>query len=365
MLSLHCNIAAIHILKFGEYMLNIDSAKFEPTDFAVSEADFLQLNDVRPLGLSGHMRVRDEALTLRASLDSCLPFLDELIVTYNDSSDDTEAILQEYAIKYPHKIRLFWYPLEWGPCRGEMQMRPYGHLAQFYNFGYTKIRYAFYMKIDADQIYFTKKMLFIRDIILEQAKRLQLGEDVQLTMQHTASPYAFYEKIIVNALSKHGMVTFTLGGIEACYKNHDFYIYSLENLDEGVLFNGIFNDHFIIKPTAKQRYHMQGDYFEVFPHTQSHCVALGLHWVHLGSIKRKINRPHSDVITLQKAHKFTWENVYKLINTKATNDIVLHNHYKNWGRRFWDKDVQTFLTNSFYEQYFAKLLPIVRAHYAQ
>ncbi len=344
-------------------MPNINTAEFDPNDFAVTEADFLRLDDARPLGLSGHMRVRNEALTLRACLDSCLPFLDELIITYNDSSDGTEAILHEYAALYPQKIRLFWYPLEWGLCRGSMQMRPYGHLAQFCNFGYTKISYAFYMKIDADQIYFTKKMLFIREVLFYHAARLYLKQDVTPTYHAMSEPYDFYENTIAKALAAYKMVTFILGGIEVCYKKDNFYVYTLENLDERPLFNGIFNDTFLICPSSAQRYHMQGEYFEVFPHSQENCVALGLHWVHMGSMKWKMHRPHSDVIPLEKAHKFMWCNVYKAINTKPTKDVAMHTHYKSWGRRFWDKDVHTFLTKEFYDTYCADILPLVKAHY--
>ncbi len=346
-------------------MSYVNSRVFDPQDFALTEEDFLRLDEPRPLGLTGHMRVRNEALTLRASLDSCLPFLDELIITYNDSNDATEEILLEYAALYSQKIRLFWYPLEWGSCRGQLQARPLGHLAHFTNFGYTKLHYAFYIKLDADQVYFTEKMLFIREALLHIVEKVHRGTDTAPPLKSTQEPYAFYEKILTKALTEHNAVTFTLSGLETCYKNNDFYIHTRENLDEMPLFNGIFGDTFLTCPTSAQRFHMQEDYFEVFPHTHTHSVALGLIWVHFGSLKRKIQYPHSDIIPLRKARCFSWNSVYEQINTKATTDIKMHNAYNNVGRRFWERDVHTFVTEEFYELYCARILPLARTYFTQ
>ncbi len=345
-------------------MSHINSRVFDPASYALKEEDFMQLDAPRPLGLSGHMRVRNEALTLRACLDSCLPFLDELIVTYNDSEDDTENILLDYAARYPQKIRLYWYPLEWGTCRGVMQMRPYGHLAHFCNFGYTKLRYAFYMKIDADQVYFTPKMLFIRDILFHNVMRIHRGQKPTPFPTELPQPYAFYEKTILRALTLHKSYTFILGGVEACFTNDDFYVYTSENLDEQPLFNGVFMDTFLMNPTSAQRYHMQGDFFEVFLHKQDQCASLGLHWVHFGRMKRKDPCEHSDIIPLREASTWKWEQVYEKVNTKPTVDVKMHNIYRNTGRRFWEKDVPAFLTQAFYETYCKDMLPLARAYFA-
>ena len=36
------------------------------------------------------------------------------------------------------------------------------NVSNYYNFGYTKISYKYYMKIDGDQIYFTDKMMQVK-----------------------------------------------------------------------------------------------------------------------------------------------------------------------------------------------------------
>ncbi len=337
----------------------INSRIFTAQDFCPTEEDFLRLDNARPFGLSGHLRVRNEALTLRACLDSCLPFLDELIITYNDSIDDTEDILHEYARRFPNKIRLFWYPLEWGTCRGKMQARPLGHLAQFYNFGYSKVRYEFYMKIDGDQIYFTDKMLFIKEMLQKYSTNPSISH---LFDKQGNDIYTFYERNIAKALSSKDH-TLIFGGLNICYNDGEFYVYTLDNLDEKPLFNGFFGDAFIVRPSSKQVYSMQGEYFETFPLQNTKCVPLGLIWVHLGFIKLKLPVRQSNVIALKDAHTFSWDNVYKIINTKPTQDQKTHNTYKNLGRQFWDRDVPTFLTKEFYDKYFNEMIVRVRKYF--
>lgn len=46
------------------------------------------------------------------------------------------------------------------------------NLANYYNFGYVKISYQYYMKIDADQIYFPQKMQQLRDFLIKHQYRV-------------------------------------------------------------------------------------------------------------------------------------------------------------------------------------------------
>ena len=68
--------------------------KYNPLDFTLSKEDFKHLDKKRPIGISGHMRIKNEAMSLAESIDSCIEALDELIITYNKSSDNTELILK-------------------------------------------------------------------------------------------------------------------------------------------------------------------------------------------------------------------------------------------------------------------------------
>ena len=78
--------------------------EFNPEDYLIKEEDFKILDKERPLGISGHLRVKDEAMSVAECIDSCIDALDELIITYNKSSDNTEEILKEYEKKYPDKL---------------------------------------------------------------------------------------------------------------------------------------------------------------------------------------------------------------------------------------------------------------------
>ena len=55
-------------------------------------------------------RLKDGDDFLRQALESHLPYLDELILVDNGSNDDTWKICQEFAKKYPYKVKIFQYP---------------------------------------------------------------------------------------------------------------------------------------------------------------------------------------------------------------------------------------------------------------
>ena len=52
-----------------------------------------KLDNNMPLGLAGIMRVKNEAGFIEQCVTSCIDALDELIIVYNDCTDDTADIL--------------------------------------------------------------------------------------------------------------------------------------------------------------------------------------------------------------------------------------------------------------------------------
>ena len=50
---------------------------------------------IRKNGLSGLLRTRNEAKLLGPCIDSCINALDELIVVYNDCTDNTKEVLEK------------------------------------------------------------------------------------------------------------------------------------------------------------------------------------------------------------------------------------------------------------------------------
>lgn len=85
------------------------NVEYNPNDYQVTKEDIFALDNERPVGLTGHLRAYNEGLTLRLCIESCIPFLDELNITYNDSIDDTESIIMEMYQKYPNRIKVFHY----------------------------------------------------------------------------------------------------------------------------------------------------------------------------------------------------------------------------------------------------------------
>lgn len=124
-------------------------------------------------GISGIMRVRNEAAFLERSVASCINALDELIIVYNDCSDGSEKIIQELQTKYSEKIRAYEYPYkiygigltedeyEWAKSLPNDSKHL---LCNYYNFALSKVTYRYAIKIDADQIYFGEVLAKLQEI---------------------------------------------------------------------------------------------------------------------------------------------------------------------------------------------------------
>ena len=127
----------------------------------------------RKNGLSGLIRTRNEAKLLGPCIDSCIGALDELIVVYNDCSDETESVLEEKKKQYPEKLKVYAYNhkvLSFDLTREEFEYAktlpddsPRLYCNQC-NYGLSKMQYKFAVKIDADQIYFADEIKKWRDV---------------------------------------------------------------------------------------------------------------------------------------------------------------------------------------------------------
>ena len=113
-------------------------------------------NPNSPLNPWGFIRVKNEAKTLRASLDSILPAIQRGIIAYNDCTDGSEKIILEFCAKNPNFIPRK-YPFE---IQLENPKTPKNMLHNYYNFALESIpKNQWFIKIDCDHIY-DAKMLY-------------------------------------------------------------------------------------------------------------------------------------------------------------------------------------------------------------
>ena len=121
------------------------------------------ISNNRPIGVSGLMRVKNEDEFVEASIDSVIYALDELIICYHESSDNTCKILEQKQRQFPKKIKLYNYPFKIYAHNLTWEEFNYAYnlsddsphlLSSYYNYTLSKATYKYAVKIDADQIYF-------------------------------------------------------------------------------------------------------------------------------------------------------------------------------------------------------------------
>lgn len=129
--------------------------------------DMSFLKKKRPVGVSGLLRVKNDAEFLSDCIDSCIGALDELIICYQDCTDNAPDIIRQKQRQYPDKIKVYYYapPVF---CHGltEEETRDafslpdtsVHKLCNYYNYTLSKATYRYAMKIDSDQIYFAEKL---------------------------------------------------------------------------------------------------------------------------------------------------------------------------------------------------------------
>ena len=372
-----------------EYYCQCDECKtsqYNQSDYLISKKDFKILNKKRPLGISGHLRVKDEAMSVGQCIDSCIDALDELIITYNKSTDGTEEILMKYAKKYPEKIRLYFYPFDVVLLNKNKYGYGYVHsLSNYYNFGYIKIKYRYYMKIDADQIYFTEKLLKIRQALLyynDTTKKIYTAlilDKISFYIPNKKLRNCFRTNVIRKLFNKDK--EYKYNGFEQCLSFEDFILFSkirdkkdmtlilggfdlvLKNnnlcLNSDFPCNGCIGDHFIINPNSKYKYYLCED--SGLENLQIKRISIiGFAWVHLGNIKRKVNISDDDIIKFNDIKYMSSEEFLNKINKLLEDDFSRYNR-EQFIIKYFDKD-RNYLSEDFYNKYIKDILEYAIDH---
>jgi glycosyltransferase involved in cell wall biosynthesis len=110
--------------------------------------------------ISAMMRVKNEEAFLRASVESILPLVEEIVIVDNDSTDATPRIADDLSISHPGKIRVFHYLHAIAKVGSENQTlastadgrKSPRLLANYYNWCLQQCRMNFVLKWDGDMV---------------------------------------------------------------------------------------------------------------------------------------------------------------------------------------------------------------------
>jgi len=110
----------------------------------------------KPFGISGCIRVRNDGEFLKAAVLSHLPYLDEIVLAYQPSEDNTLAVCDELEAAYPKKVRIEHYPVApvfvydrgW-KTMSENSIHSFVYMS---NWATTMCRYSWVAKFEADVV---------------------------------------------------------------------------------------------------------------------------------------------------------------------------------------------------------------------
>jgi glycosyltransferase involved in cell wall biosynthesis len=169
--------------------------------------DAQQLDAPRLPGISAIMRIKNGEEFLRVSIESHLPFVDEIVACYNDCSDATVEILQELATQYPGKIR----PIEYtpkvfpilSPEHAKTPTESVNSIANYYNFALSAVKFSYAMKLDDDHLAIDKNFEYaikeVRDAISKYEKKLFTFSGLNLAPNQMGHLEVFLPEIFVGS----------------------------------------------------------------------------------------------------------------------------------------------------------------------
>lgn len=234
-------------------------------------------NREKPFGISGCIRVRNEAQFMRKAILSHLPYLDEIVIVTQPSDDDTEKIANELAAKFQN-IKVYHYPfiVDWIDTEGFYKKDPDkpGHLVHMSNWALSKCTYSWISKTEGDVLCLSSYQRIV-DAIKEAPNRM-----------------FYYGRYILNIAGEHRDQI------------------SLNNPTNGGWDEATFNNN----PSAFR--FIRSQKWEVIPIT-TQSANMGLSMLHMKRCKTgKIGWNNEQYIQL------TRENVLGLVPPSIKNDVV-------------------------------------------
>ncbi|ROT16382.1 hypothetical protein EEL50_04020 [Muribaculaceae bacterium Isolate-105 (HZI)] len=301
--------------------------------------DLSHLNDEKPNGVSGLLRVKDDEEFLSLSIDSCISALDELIIVYQKSDDDSEHIIYQKQKQYPDKIRVYFYEpeikshnlsLEEFKQVSDLEDNSIHLLSNYYNYTLSKASFRYAMKIDADQIYNTAKLKLICDAYRSSSKinitikeyfvsqllailsclSYRLSTLFNLRLQYRLPDWfaKVYSEYSIKRITNEKCAA-SFSGINICIVDHQPYL-PLGKYSENMFppFNGI-DDHLLFRISDKTYYKpapmdsthaayklcvIERFTYDEFIYNRigfpKHLVNCGFLWFHVAPMKQKFRK---------------------------------------------------------------------------
>lgn len=322
---------------------------------------------MRKKGISGIMRVKNDAKFIERCVESCINALDELVIVYNDCSDDSSTIIEKMRERYPEKIKTSEYPYKvYGANLNEeeyniaknLKVHSPHLLCNYYNYALSFATYTHAIKIDADQIY-SEELLkqWTEHCKTTNAKHMTAKILVGMAFQRY---FSLYRWLSVRSRKRiHLMPSWLCRTVSDCYRKYALWLFkndkaclSLSGLNivetesqeryvsmgmtsspVNILppFNGE-GDHVIFKisdstryqPFEMQHYNQQRSssysIIEEFVHPYR-IVPVGFAWIHISAMRDNIVSAVNETMA-EHPEKFIEINEFEKTSFKKISEIA-------------------------------------------
>lgn len=319
--------------------------------------------------VAGILRVKNDGMFIEKCVESCIDALDELIIIYNDCTDNSAEEIGKMAAKYPNKIKSCEYPHRiYGMyiTKDEFEIAkglPEGHpslLSTYCNFALSMVTADYALKIDADQVYFTNQLKslcnFLREcepkkktvktlagqlfsMYLSVYRWLSLKSGKFLPLLPARLVQAFYPAYIDYSkyLFSRNEACLALSGINVLEMNETLISmgHAMNGFKASHPFNGC-GDTLVFKvgtsarfeklimPEYNPPYTKQYSVFEVFRAPCEKVMFVGFFWKHLNvmrvsTIQQALNLHHLDKNAYLPISKFEKMGYTEIMNQSADN----------------------------------------------
>ena len=150
-------------------MLNGDIKVLERDHFPFDVDIYRWRHKMKPHGISGLFRVKNEEEFLRASVISHIHYLDEVVIILQPSEDKTKEVAEKLALDYPLKIKIKEYPFSLHPVGSKEHMEAAGNsvftMSHMTNWGLSQCAFSFIAKIEGDVLEMGGNFGKIRELV--------------------------------------------------------------------------------------------------------------------------------------------------------------------------------------------------------